>query len=58
MLTLNRDVLHQAVKSIALMELGLALVAVGKDALANFCRRLSKQDTTQMLQYVSVLSCR
>ena len=35
------------------MELGLALVAVGKDALANFCRRLSKQDTTQMLQYVS-----
>ena len=31
-LTLNRDVLHQAVKSIALMELGLALVAVGKDA--------------------------
>ena len=52
-LTLNRDVLHQAVKSIALMELGLALVAVGKDALANFCRRLSKQDTTQMLQYVS-----
>ena len=53
LLTLNREVLHQAVKAIALMELGLALVAVGKDALANFCRRLSKQDTAQMLQYVS-----
>ena len=53
LLTLNREVLHQAVKSIALMELGLALVAVGKDALANFCRRLSKQDTAQMLQYVA-----
>lgn len=53
LLTLNREVLHQSVKSIALMELGLALVAVGKDALANFCRRLSKQDTAQMLQFVS-----
>ena len=53
LLTLNRDILHQAVKSIALLELGLALVAVGKDALANFCRRLSKQDTALMLQYVS-----
>ena len=53
MLTLNRDVLHQAVKSIARAGAWTYVGCGRKRRAGEFLSTSIKQDTTQMLQYVS-----